>query len=156
MQNARWSGSVSEHVPDMMAADLMRLLNVLIVDSSSDVRRDLRSFFEQDGHRVTDVENVAQAIAVLSERAFSLVITDLYMPRMDGIDLLRFIPRSGLPLPKIIAMTTDSLHSRESTWAAATLLGARYVLWKPFSENDLRRAIAAVQKSGTQKESSAA
>ena len=156
MQDARWSGSVKETFPDIMAADLMRVLNILIVDSAFDVRRDIRVFFEQDGHRVTDVENVAQAIAVLSERAFSLVITDLYMPRMDGIDLLRFIPRSGLPLPKIIAMTTESLHSRESTWSAATLLGARYVLWKPFTEGDLRRAIAAVEKSGTLREPSPA
>src|SRR6185503_17703746 len=126
MQPTRWDGSVPDQHSDMMAADLTRLMNVLIVDSSPDVRRNLRTFFEEEGHRATDVESVAQAIALLSQRSFSLVITDLYMPRMDGIDLLRFIPRSGLPLPRIIAMTTDSVHSRESTWAAATLLGARY------------------------------
>jgi len=147
---------LSTSYADMATTDLMRQMNVLIVDSAPEIRRDLRLFFEQAGHLATEAENVAAAMVMLSERRFTLVITDLYMPRMDGIDLLRFIPRSALPIPMIIAMTTDSFHSRDSTWAAATLLGARYVLWKPFTEAELRRAIAAADRSISSRETSAA
>ena len=71
------------------AGDLMAKL--LIVDDERNIRRSLVSFFESLGHEVRAAENGTQAVAILAETRFDLVLTDYRMAEMSGLELLREI-----------------------------------------------------------------
>src|SRR5258708_26914783 len=65
------------------------MANILIVDDELSMRQFLTHLFQHDGHAVRVAENGRTAMALLRERPADLVISDVNMPDMGGIDLLR-------------------------------------------------------------------
>lgn len=81
--------------------------NVLIVDDSRTVRMMLRSTLESAGHHVTEAYDGVNAIATLQNVKPDLIITDVNMPEMDGITLVRELRnRPDLPRIPILILTT--------------------------------------------------
>ena len=62
---------------------------VLVVDDEANLRRILAAMLQREGHDVHLAENGESALQILREHHIDLVITDLKMPRMDGMELLR-------------------------------------------------------------------
>jgi len=105
------------------------MANILIVDDERSVRALLRAVLECENHQVVEAANGRIGLELYQERSFDLIITDLTMPEMDGLDLIAELTRNFVNV-KIIAMTGDSqLGSR---LAKAKWLGARATLRKPF------------------------
>ena len=75
-------------------------LTVLVVDDDPDIRRTLRGVLEDEGHDVTDVGDGARALEALERRRFDVVLLDVKMPGMSGLDALAMIreaaPRTGV------------------------------------------------------------
>lgn len=98
---------------------------VLIVDDNEHVRKLLLDFVSSNGYEVITACNGREALDILEDKSFSLLITDLNMPEMDGIELVVKIRNIDISLP-IIGMSSDD---KESEFLRA---GTDYFLSKPF------------------------
>ncbi len=110
---------------------------VLVVDDSISVRRVVSRQLRMLGLEVEEVSNGVEALGKLSTRPYSMVLTDLEMPRMDGFELLAEMRRSpGLAgMPVIVAST----ESRPVTRRRALALGAQAFVAKPIDQDELAR-----------------
>jgi len=112
--------------------------NILIVDDELSMRQFLTHLFQHDGHAVRVAENGRAAMALLREQPADVVISDVKMPDMGGIDLLR-AARELRPDLEFIMMTA---FANVDTAREAFLLGAFDFIQKPF-DNDLLKEIVA-------------
>ena len=80
--------------------------NILVVDDERSIRTTVKAFLEQDGHSVETAEEAESAMAVLQSRPMDVVLTDIILPRVSGVELLRRI-RDTTPGVQIIMMTGE-------------------------------------------------
>ncbi len=120
---------------------------VLVVDDDAAVRYTLREILESDGVEVAEAADGVEALERLDADPFQLVISDLRMPRVDGLELLRKARARSQP-PKVILITA---HGSEKHAVEAMKLGAFDYFRKPFEMDELlavvRRAVETVQLS---------
>ena len=108
----------------------------LVVDDESDLRHVVRTILEHVGIDVVEVANGREALALLDEGDFDLVITDIQMPLMDGLELLRAIRLRPGAQPKVIVMSAQEWRAPEAMGA-----GAYEYLRKPFELRDLMMVV---------------
>src|SRR5262249_45077736 len=115
---------------------------VLVVDDSISVRRVVTRQLRMLGFEVDEVSNGIEALGKLASRSYSMILTDLEMPRMDGFELLAELKRSPTlaALPVIVAST----ESRPATRRRALALGARAFVAKPIDQDELARVAGAL------------
>src|SRR2546423_891395 len=119
------------------------MANLLIVDDELSMRQFLTHLFQRDGHSIRVAENGRKAMAMLREQPTDVIISDVKMPDMGGIDLLR-AARELQPDVEMIMMTA---FANEQTAHEAFLLGAFDFVHKPFDNNLLKEKVArALQK----------
>jgi len=106
------------------------MANILIVDDERSIRLLLRALLERENHHVFEASNGRAGLDLYRERAFDLIITDLTMPEMDGLEFISELTKCFVNV-KVIAMTGDSGSGSRLT--NAKLLGAQSTLKKPFS-----------------------
>lgn len=112
---------------------------VLIVDNDESTRRTVANVLKEAGYDVLEAVNGRGALHALAEREAQLVITELVLPEMDGMQLLTQL-RKLHPEVKLIAM---SGASRAVTYlSVARHLGASRVLRKPFEMDELLQAVS--------------
>ena len=102
---------------------------ILVVDDEAGVRAFLAAALEADGHQVTQAEDGAAALAYLRQQAFHVLVTDLKMPRLDGMALLRQA-RAERPETEVIVLTA---HGAVDSAVEAMKLGACEYLQKPLA-----------------------
>ena len=110
---------------------------LLIVDDELHVRESLSHWFAEDGYDVVSADSGKQALALLGRRAFDIVITDIRMPGMDGLDLQRRI----LEVDPDLAIIVITAYASVSTAVQALKEGAYDYLAKPFDPEELTRVI---------------
>ncbi len=108
--------------------------NLLIVDDEQSIRQLLTLVFERAGHRVRAVENGRQALAALREETTDLIISDVKMPDIGGIELLR-AARELMPDVAVVMMTA---FATVETAREAFKLGADDFIQKPFDVDELK------------------
>ena len=69
----------------------MKKISILIVDDESSVRDSLYNWFIEDGYHVACAEDAKVALSVLETESFDIVLTDIKMPGMDGLEMLKRI-----------------------------------------------------------------
>lgn len=118
---------------------------ILIIDDEPLVRAVLRSILERHGYTVMDAPDGRAGLALWRHTPSDLVLTDIFMPNTDGIEVIRQLTRVW-PQAKIIAMTGGARKGDlQFTIAPATLeFGAQRMLVKPFTKQTLLAAISAV------------
>jgi two-component system, NtrC family, response regulator PilR len=112
------------------------MANLLIVDDELGMRQFLTHLLQREGHVVRVAENGHDALAQLQQQAPDLMISDIRMPDMSGVDLLREA-KQLLPEVEVIMMTA---FSNVDTAREAFLLGAYDFVQKPF-DNDLLKEV---------------
>jgi len=115
------------------------LARLLIVDDEEGIRSFLGDVLEDEGHDVTLAADGAEALALLKKRSFHLMLTDLKMPRLDGMSLLQQA-RELAPEMEVIVLTA---HGTVETAVEAMRLGAFDYLTKPLSGPAELRLLAA-------------
>ena len=105
---------------------------VLIVDDERPIRRFLRTSLEADGYRVAEMETGEQALRTAAQQPPDLVLLDLGLPDMDGLEVLQRL-REWLSAPIIILSARD----QEKQKVAALDAGADDYLTKPFGTGEL-------------------
>jgi CheY-like chemotaxis protein len=115
---------------------------ILGIDDEAAIRVLLRRQLEQAGYVVVDAPNGRVGIAASGHQPPDIVLTDLFMPEKDGIEVIQEV-RSYWSKSRIIAMTGGQLKSsfESVVQPAALLLGADRVLIKPFDQGTLPSAI---------------
>ena len=114
------------------------MATILVIDDQEPLRKLLRTVLEGAGHEVTEARNGRLGLAAYRERPADLVITDIVMPEMNGLDMILELTRAFLNV-KVIAIS--GAQDTEKTLVAAKLLGARHTLHKPFSVDALLQTV---------------
>jgi DNA-binding NtrC family response regulator len=83
------------------------MLEVLLADDDQDVRESIATALQNEGHRVTEAADGAEAAALIGTRPFDVAICDVQMPRVDGLTLFRRIRREA-PKTAVVIMTTHA------------------------------------------------
>ncbi|MGA9719406.1 MAG: response regulator transcription factor [Acidobacteriaceae bacterium] len=126
-------------------------MRILVVDDEPQITRVLRASLSSSGYEVLLARDGVEAFDLFRESAPDLVITDLFMPRMDGIELTRAIRQLG-DTPVIIL----SVREQETMKVAALDEGADDYVTKPFSMQELlARVRAQLRKSARQPQEAA-
>lgn len=118
--------------------------HVLIVDDEKEVRDSLSAIYEGKGYKVTTAGDAMSALGILKKQSVDVVVTDLYLPNLNGMELLKRIKKS---YPKIRVIMMSAMGT-ESTFEKAKKLGAEGFLQKPFA---LTSAISILEE-GVKKE----
>jgi DNA-binding NtrC family response regulator len=113
------------------------MARVLVVDDEPKLGKFLTQALELDGHAVVRAGGGREALALLGERAFDVVVTDLRMPDLDGLAVLA-AARARQDPPEVIIMT--AFGTTESAVAAMKAGAADYVM-KPFALDELRMRV---------------
>ncbi|HEX3776602.1 MAG TPA: response regulator [Polyangiaceae bacterium] len=120
--------------------------SVLIVDDSSTVRRQLRTFLEGQGFTVTEGANGREGVDAARASSFDLIIVDVNMPVLDGISMIREVRRlTSHQKTPIFVLTTDSAVS---TAGEGKIAGATAWIVKPFKPEVLLKGIQKVFDEG--------
>ncbi len=112
-------------------------MKILVVDDERSIRFSLAELLGADGHAVREAEHAPAALAALEGEAADLVISDLSMPAMDGLQLLDEV-RSRHPESLFVLMTA---HGDERTAVRALKEGAYDYLPKPFDNEEVRATV---------------
>src|SRR6266849_4713922 len=128
------------------------MANLLIVDDELGMRQFLTHLFQREGHVVRAAENGRQAMELLRAGPSDLIISDVRMPDMNGIELLRSA-RELFPEIEVVLMTA---FANVDTAREAFLLGAYDFVQKPFDNEVLKETVGrALQKVSLVKEKAA-
>jgi CheY-like chemotaxis protein len=113
--------------------------SVLVVDDEPDFCQVVKEILSIDGMLVSEAHSVIQALATLAHQAPDLVLTDVMMPDIDGLDLVRSLRSepSWSDIPTVVV----SARVLEEDRAAALQAGANAFLPKPFTARELRETI---------------
>jgi DNA-binding NtrC family response regulator len=125
------------------------MANLLVVDDEQGMRQLLSLVFGRAGHQVRVAENGRRAVELLREQPAELIVSDVKMPDMGGIELLR-AARTLLPDVAVVMMTA---FASVETAREAFKLGADDFIQKPFDVDELKLIVErALEKSALRKE----
>ncbi|MGP1609906.1 MAG: sigma-54-dependent transcriptional regulator, partial [Burkholderiales bacterium] len=119
------------------------IAQLLIVDDEDIALRNLQHVMIKEGYAVTATRSGAKALTLLEQQRFDVVLTDLRMEKIDGMDILRRC-RDVDPMTEVIMITG---HASTESAVTAMKQGAFYYLAKPFRLDEVRKVVAeAVEK----------
>ncbi len=121
---------------------MAKKVTILIVDDEESVRDSLYNWFIEDGYRVECAENAKSALLILESESFDIILADIKMPGMDGLEMLRRI-KVILPEAIVIVMTA---FATVDTAVQALKDGAFDYITKPFDPDDLSHLIRNASK----------
>jgi DNA-binding NtrC family response regulator len=111
---------------------------ILIADDEPNLRRVLGAILEREGYEVLVATDGVEALDSISQRVVHTVITDLRMPKLDGIGLLRRVCADYPDVPVIIL----TAHGTVDSAVEAVKLGAFDYIEKPFEQEEIRQIVA--------------
>jgi len=116
----------------------MNTKRILVVDNEAKMRRILELSLRNMGHEVLQAAEGEEALALLEHESCDLVLTDLRMPRMDGIELLKALRARGDEVPVIVLTAYGTIE----TAVDAMKLGAADYIIRPFEMETVELAVA--------------
>jgi CheY-like chemotaxis protein len=126
---------------------------ILLIDDDQQIRGIFRNTLERAGHQVREARTGQEGLRLFHQTRPALVITDVLMPDMDGLEVTRTVHREAPEVP--IMVLTGGIGERDFL-DAAKLLGACRVLHKPVTRAELLDAVqGAIQGGLPPKESGA-
>jgi CheY-like chemotaxis protein len=137
----------AEPVPEEPA--LAGTMRILLAEDDPSNAFAVRALLEKQGHEVTVAENGLKALEFLENNGFDLILMDIQMPVMNGVDAVRAIRTSDHLGPKkdipVVALTAYAMESEQETFLAA---GMNDCLTKPVSWTELSVMLERFGKSG--------
>lgn len=111
------------------------MANILVVDDSTTMRQMVNFTLTGAGHKVVEAGDGEEALKVADGGRFDLVITDINMPKMDGIALIKALrSRPDFKFVPILTLTTEAQNEKKQEGKAA---GATGWIVKPFNPESL-------------------
>ncbi len=122
---------------------------ILVVDDEENTREGLSKILEKEGYNVEMAANGKEAMSLLKRQGFDLVITDMRMPLMDGLEVLREIKKMDEGIGVIMITAFGEVES----YLEAMNMGAFEYINKPVRVNELKRVITKVLEGRRKKAS---
>ncbi|MFY9924532.1 MAG: response regulator [Opitutaceae bacterium] len=116
------------------------MARILIIDDEDDMRMTLRAVLGRNGHTIAEARNGREALRLFQRTEFDLLITDILMPEMEGLELLMEVRKLRRPA-KAIAISGGGRVSAHDCLSLARHMGAATVLAKPFTSEMLLGAV---------------
>lgn len=116
---------------------------ILVVDDEDSIREFLEIMLKKEGYEITLAEDGLKAKELIQKKTFDMIISDLQMPNMTGIDLLKYVRQE---YPEMLFMMITAFGTTE-TAVEAMKMGAYDYLTKPFKIDEVRINIANALKS---------
>ncbi len=116
---------------------------ILVVDDEESIREFLEIMLKKEGYEVTTAEDGARAKDILTKKSFDMIVSDLQMPNMTGIELLKHVKES---YPDTVFMLITAFGTTE-TAVDAMKMGAYDYVTKPFKIDEVRMNIANALRS---------
>ena len=117
------------------------MAHILLVDDDDLARFAMREVLTRAGHEVTEAENGALGLSAQASTDFDVIITDIIMPEVEGIEFIIKIREQSPNIP-VIAVSGGGRMSETDYLETARDLGANAILAKPFSEDQLNEKVA--------------
>jgi twitching motility two-component system response regulator PilG len=119
---------------------------VLVIDDSNTIRRSAEIFLRQGGHEVVLAEDGFDALAKVNDHDPELIFCDILMPRLDGYQTCAIIKRNPrfAHVPVIMLSSKDGLFDK----ARGRMVGSQDYLTKPFTKEQLLRAVETFRRKG--------
>ena len=120
------------------------MAHILLVEDSPEVSLSVREILAAAGYSVEDATSGKEALVRLKNGRFDAIVSDIWMPEMDGIALLKEIRGAGDNIP--IVVISGGAPNAPLTYTAplAATFGANVVVYKPFERGELLKAIDSV------------
>jgi two-component system, chemotaxis family, chemotaxis protein CheY len=123
----------------------LRKLKILIVEDSAVMRKVIERALRQAGldlGEVREASNGAEALVEIQKGSFDIILSDINMPVMDGLEFLKTLPTipaaKGVP---VIMITTEGSEAREARVVEALSAGAKGYLRKPFTPEQVKERV---------------
>ena len=118
---------------------------VLVIDDELVIRELVMEILESAGHDVTGADSAERALALLDTNEFDLVVSDVVMPGLSGIELLEAVNAHRASLPVVLVTGAGTYD----TLSQALMRGAAGLVTKPFAHKDLQAAVADALERAT-------
>jgi DNA-binding NtrC family response regulator len=119
------------------------MAKVLVIDDEANLRKVLAALLRRDGYEVTVAQDGAEGLVELEKNGADVVVTDLVMPKLGGMDVLKAVNATAPEVPVIII----TAHGTVDSAVEAIKLGAFDYVTKPFDQTELSAAIAKAVRS---------
>ncbi len=113
------------------------MAKVLVVDDEASIRITVRAFLRRTGHQVDIAEDASEALGLLAEEDYDVVLSDVILPKISGVELLNAILETS-PDVQVIMMSGEP--DGEAA-AKVTCAGAAAYLQKPFGRDVVQAAV---------------
>ncbi len=119
---------------------------IYVVDDDHLVLRVLDDFLSAEGHEVHTTDSGHAILVLCDQRIPDLIISDISMPKLDGLSLLAELRK--MENAKNVPVIIHSGYSDQDILQKVKDLGAAYYLFSPFTNDDLRKIITQIFKTG--------
>lgn len=116
------------------------MANILVVDDDAEVRGFVGRVLGKLGHRVTEAKEGGEALRLLDTATFDLILSDVYMAEMDGMEMLVRVQQRGIRVP-VAVISGGGFATKEQVLTMAASCGAVATLEKPFTPAQLREVV---------------
>ncbi|UVL64056.1 response regulator [Pseudomonas sp. B21-032] len=133
--------AAAAEAPALLPAAAVQALDILVVEDVELNREVVRGLLQRDGHRLWMAEDGEQALELCAQRRFELILLDVHLPGISGVELCRQIRRTPGPnrACRILALTASVQPALVRGFLAAGMQG---ILAKPLKLDSLRQALA--------------
>ena len=112
-------------------------MKIAVIDDDLSIRELIKSHLERQGHQCAIFANSMDFLVVFQEKAFDLIITDISMPQITGLELIYWLKHYYPSIPTIVMTAYPSIDVEALSKAG----GANIFLKKPFSLSNIERSI---------------
>ncbi len=113
---------------------------ILVIEDDSSIRSAINTLLSRKGYTVVEASHGREGLSILQDFGVDLVITDIFMPNMDGLEVIRSIRKTNKELKVIAISGGGQMHLTESlNWAKA--FGADKTLMKPIKHTELLETV---------------
>ncbi len=120
---------------------------VLVVDDESTMRNLIRAMLETTGYQVIEASGGGDALAMCEQHSVDIIITDLVMGGLNGIDLILALKKMHSVIPIVAISGGGGISGRFDYLEISALIGANSVLKKPFDKTQLIPVLETLQTS---------
>ena len=118
------------------------MARIVLADDHQLVRDVLKQLLESAGHSVLEARDGTDAASLLTSMQVDILITDVFMPAMDGVELIRYVRQEDMKI-KVLAISGGGTYQTAGfATGLASRVGADLVLHKPFGNDELLKQVS--------------